>query len=882
MIRKRRAMVVVLSFAALSVLGRAWVDRLASAGGAMATAATTPSATVRTTPASGERALTADESAFFESKIRPVFVKECYGCHSAKLNEVSGGLLLDSRQGIRRGGERGPALVPGNVEESLLIHAIRYTDEDLQMPPKGKLSDATIKDFETWVKMGAPDPREGAVPIVVKAYDTQAAKSWWAYQPLKRTPAPTVRNATWPKGELDRYVLAGLEAKQIKPNADADKATLLRRLAFDLIGLPPSPEDVDAFLRDSTPTAYTRMVDRLLASPQFGERWGRHWLDVARYAESSGKDVNMTYPHAWRYRDYVIDSFAADKPFDQFIKEQLAGDLLPASTPRKQAEQLIATGFLAIGAKSQGEQIPRQFALDVADEQVGATAQAFMGLTVSCARCHDHKFDPITQRDYYSMAGIFLSTKTKFGTLAGPRNNNESEIIELPAAAVEPTIKTALAAKDRDQLKKDVAAVAAELEALLAQRGAGAPTGLPQQIQNAIGRKAYLESQANAYDAAGKPKAYAMGVGDRPPASGQLPAMGPPPPRPGPLGHAESGFETIADCPLFFRGEMTEPRDRVPRGAPSFLAATGMAPIPPNESGRRELANWIASPKNPLTARVIANRLWLWLMGQGIVTSVDNFGTMGAKPSNQALLDFLANRLIENNWSLKKTIREIVLSHTYQLASTYSEISYNADPQNTLNWRHSPLRLDAESLRDSILTLTGQLDLTRPVGSMVAQAGDGSIAGGPPFMRIGDPQFLNAAGLNRSVYLPAPRDIEPDAMAVFDYPDSNATNGQREVTIVPSQALYLMNNDYVRVQARRMAVRLIQAFPGAMTQARVREARVNYAFRAAFGRPPEPAELAASETLFNSLTSQPNMNPQETMTAFCLGLMNTAEFRFVK
>ncbi|HVT83391.1 MAG TPA: DUF1553 domain-containing protein, partial [Phycisphaerae bacterium] len=348
-----------------------------------------------------------------------------------------------------------------------------------------------------------------------------------------------------------------------------------------------------------------------------------------------------------------------------------------------------------------------------------------------------------------------------------------------------------------------------------------------------------------------------------------------------PLNRPASGFETIADCPLFFRGEVSEPRERVPRGVPVFLASTGMAPIPSNESGRKELAIWIASPRNPLTARVIANRLWLWLEGQGIVTSVDNFGTMGEEPSNQGLLDYLAGRVIENGWSLKKTIREIVMSRTYQLASTYSEEGFAADPQNALNWRHSPLRLDAECLRDAMLATTGQLDLTPPVGSIVARAGDGSISGGPPFMRINENQFVNAVGLNRSVFLPAVRDIEPDSLAVFDYPDSNGVNGERESTNVPAQALYLLNSDYVHAQAARMAGRVIAAFPGTIGQPRIRMQRVNLAFMLAFGRPPTADEQATAATFFAS-AQQAGMNGQQAWSNFCLALYNTAEFRYLK
>mgnify|MGYP003336151989 CR=1 FL=1 len=343
---------------------------------------------------------------FFESKIRPVLVKNCYPCHSAEAGKSKGGLQLDTREGIRTGGDSGPAVVPGELEKSLLIGAIRHDNADLAMPPEkagGKLPDAVIRDFEAWVKMGAPDPRTGGAKPVAKKYDTSQAKNWWAYQPLQKSPVPSPKDAAWARGDIDRFVLAALEAKGLKPVADAELTTLARRIHFDLTGLPPTPEETDAFLKSAAinrETAIAQLVDRLLASPRFGEHWGRHWLDVARYAESSGRDENVTFPNAWRYRDYVVAALNADKPYDRFVLEQLAGDLLTGAQGDERAQNVIATGFLAIGAKSLNDRVPRQFAVDHADEQINAVGQAFLGQTWGCARCHDHKFDPMSQREY--------------------------------------------------------------------------------------------------------------------------------------------------------------------------------------------------------------------------------------------------------------------------------------------------------------------------------------------------------------------------------------------------------------------------------------------------------------------------------------------------
>ncbi len=852
--------------------------------------------------------ISSDERQFFEAKIRPVLVKSCFGCHSAQAKEIEGGLLMDSRQGLLRGGENGPIIVPGNVSKSRLIEAIRYNNKDLQMPPDeggGKLPDSVIRDFENWVSMGAPDPRDDGTATAAKAYDTTEAKKWWSFQPLKRPPTPTVADADWVKQDSDRFVLAALEDKNLKPVADADKQTLLRRVYFDLIGLPPTPAEMDAFANDPSPEAFQKTVDDLLARPQFGEHWGRHWLDVARYAESSGKDYNVTFPDAWRYRDYVISAFNEDKPFNQFIREQLAGDLLPARDAKRRAELLTATGFLAVGPKELDELTQRQFDLDLADEQVDATSQAFIALTVSCARCHDHKFDPILQSDYYAMAGIFLSTKTDYGTIGGGKNNEESDLVELPPAANPPIVENNLTKQERDRLDSKLAEVTKQYDDLLASRQGGgrrnAQQGQPgqpaanavqlgNQIRLVLGEKAQLENELNSYDDFGRPKAFCMGVHDRPATIGPVAAMLPMQVnqiKPGAMKRQPSGFETIADSPLFFRGEMSDPRQRVPRGIPVFLSASGAPYIPRNQSGRLELANWIASPRNPLTARVIANRIWYWLFGQGIVSSVDNFGTMGDSPSNQQLLDYLATRVIDNAWSVKKTIREIVLSHTYQLASTYDETDYTADPQNALLWRHSKRRLNAECIRDAMLASSNQLNLKPPIGSAVALVGNGSIGAGPAYDKINEEPFAVASGTDRSVYLPVLRDVIPDSLSVFDYADSSVVTGARETTNVPSQALYLLNNDFVRAQARQLAARLFDAYPsprpgnqrGAVMG--LRQERINLAFRLAFARPATPFEQTTAAQFFAHMQRDADTNLVANWTDFCLALYNTAEFRYL-
>src|SRR5579884_1414937 len=422
---------------------------------------TEPKTEPKTPPVVKDAPPTADQVAFFEKKIRPVLADSCFSCHSKESGKSKGGLLLDTRDAVLKGGANGPALVPGEPNKSLLIKALRYHNENLHMPPKGKLPDAVIADFEQWVRMGAPDPRTGGA-VARHDIDIEKGRRFWAFQPPRKHAAPRVRDTAWPRSDVDRFLLAAMEAKGVKPVADADRATLLRRVTFDLTGLPPTPEEVDAFVNDKAPDAYEKVVDRLLASPRFGERWGRHWLDVARYAESSGKEVNINYPQAWRYRDYVIRSFNDDKPFDRFAREQLAGDLLPAANDRQQAEQLTATGFLAIGPKSHNERLPLHFELDVADEQIDATTQAFLGLTVACARCHDHKFDPIPQKDYYALAGIFRSTETCYGTVPLIQNRHPSPLLTLSPTCGQPSALPPLTAADRDRLTRQIDDLKAE------------------------------------------------------------------------------------------------------------------------------------------------------------------------------------------------------------------------------------------------------------------------------------------------------------------------------------------------------------------------------------------------------------------------------------
>ncbi|MCA8986772.1 MAG: PSD1 domain-containing protein [Planctomycetaceae bacterium] len=825
-------------------------------------------------PETTDITFSAEQIAYFEQQIRPVLVKHCYECHSDEAGVASGGLRVDTRSGLLKGGITGPAVVPENPAESLLLRAIRQSDPELSMPPAEsgeKLPASIAAKFEQWIKMGAPDPRAGNVENAV--YDTEAAKAWWAYQPVSSPPVPDTKNQSWPKTDLDRFILAALEQQGMQPVADAEKSSLLRRIYLDLTGLPPTPAEQERFLSSTDPQAFERLVDDLLSRPQFGERWGRHWLDVARYAETTGRDVNLTMPQAWRYRDYVIHSFNEDVPFDRFILEQIAGDLLKSSDEAERAMNLIATGFLAVGPKGLNETDPRQFAVELADEQIGAVSQAFLGMTISCARCHDHEFDPITQRDYTALAGIFLSTETHYGTPGGVRARNASDLVEIPSTAGLVAIGRIISSDEYAQKKRQLDQVEDRLSAALRARAprnrqesdgndAMAMSGF--DIVRMMTRAQQLKSELAAFNSDGSPKPLVMAVSDKPVTLPQSARSGRRVGGPNSGSRTSSGFEIIADCPLFLRGSIESESDRVPRGLPEFLSGGDEILIPASSSGRLQLAEWIATPENSLTSRVIVNRVWHWLFGRGLVESVDNFGTSGTPPSNAALLDHLASEFVADGWSVKSLIRRIVLSRVYQLGSTHDPASYALDPDNKLLWRANARRLDAETIRDSILAASGQLQLTPEIGSPIARAGDGPL-GGERFQAIREEEIVSVRGNFRSIYLPIARNVQPEALAVFDFADPSSVLGARETTIVPPQALYLLNGEFVDQQSQAMARRVMQE-PDF-------NSRFELACQLAWCRDPFAEESRAARSLTG--------NDLPAWTSLCRALLSSADFLFV-
>ncbi|PHQ37265.1 PSD1 and planctomycete cytochrome C domain-containing protein [Rhodopirellula bahusiensis] len=794
------------------------------------------------TPAQESSKITPEQLEFFENRIRPVLVRECYECHSAESGKTRGGLRLDTRDGLLLGGESGPSVVPGHPEDSPFWDAVTYSG--WEMPPRGQLPDEVLADFKRWIEMDLPDPRVRESITVESKIDIEAGREHWAFHKPTIQDLPEVKNADWAKSNIDVHVLAKLEDNGLEPAADADAATLLRRLSFDLIGLPPTPDEVQSFLRATAKdrdAAIESKVDELLDSPRFGERWGRHWMDVARYAESCGNSTNNTYPHAWRYRDYVIDSFNDDTPYDRFIAEQIAGDLLPVKTDEQWQENLIATGFLAIGTKNLVERNPRQVQADIIDEQIDTVSKAFLGLTVACARCHDHKLDPIPTTDYYAMAGIFQSTNTYYGTAEGITNRNSSDLLSLPIADEVPAGRQ-YSTDEIDEFQERMNDLRSQMMEATRDRDN------PSQQQTVIRLRAQIaliQGVLSEVDDDGTPRSLAMGVQEA---------------------------DAFEDAVVYVRGDVETPAQRVPRGFVQVLPHSADVSIPSDSSGRLELAQWLTSPDNPLTARVMVNRIWLHLFGEGIVATPNNWGLTGQAPSHPELLDHLAIQFAKD-WSVKSLIREIVLSRAYQMSSGMNDANYEVDPDNRLLWRASPRQLDAESMRDAILAVGGELNLERPIGSPIARYGNNRIG------RTLDASLLDGLNDRRSVYLPIVRDAVPRSLALFDFADPSLSNAKRDVSNVPTQALYLMNDEFVLQSAEGLSRRLLKEHNN------IRDG-ISAAFLATYGRPATDAEIRSCVNFFQDFMgparSKSNrfvQTQQLAMTAFCQALVASAEFR---
>ena len=966
---------------------------------------------------------------FFEKKIRPVLVEHCYECHASESKEVGGKFLLDSRAGVRAGGESGAVIVSGKPDDSLLMQALRY--DGMEMPPKGKLPETVLNDFAKWIAQGAFDPRTESSSNSVQG--TQDLDSLWSFQPRTVSPVPLVVDQVWPRGPLDQFVLARMEAAGLKPAKDASPRVLVRRLYLDLTGLPPTMEQVASFVQDHQregTRAVEKLVDRLLAEPQFGIRWGRHWLDVARYGESNGDDGlgrNATFPHAWRYRDYVINAMNRDPGYDQFLREQLVGDLLKAKDAEERNRYLVATGFLALGSKP-ASAMNANFAMDVVDDQINVVSTGILGLSVACARCHDHKHDPIPTRDYYALAGIFSSTQTLYGAAgkekltAPPTELHElrsklvvdqtqpdrsktpvfaegyTEIIEELHPVIsesltehpkelKPESKLSFSNADfakvketalhgefpgeaesysvsfwfRNTLKNDARPITTYLfsraklgdktlpgdhlgiggkhekavtgklfvfngndkkksikgstvippnswnHVVLVRRGEIVEVYLNGQLelegelestfgesreislarrsdkiaplQGNVGKFATYEraldreSVLRLHSASGQPKGiiptpvdgYAMGVREK---------------------------SKPADIKIHINGDGAKKGDSVVRGVltayetlpadvtPRFLQ--GSFEVSEGSSGRSELVEWLIRDEHPHTSRVMVNRIWMHLMGRGIVATPDDFGVYGARPTHPGLLDYLAEVFVRRGWSVKQMIRQIVLSRTYQLASHHDSDSVAADPDNLWMARHQRRRLDAESLRDSILQVTGTLDYSPQRGSAIEKID--ALINWPP----GEATNLHRESNHRSIYLCMLRHAPPPELVAFDLPDAVGITGQRETTTLPTQALFLLNSEFVVSQARIYAGNLLESANTKGHGPAAEQARVRRVFQTCFQRLPTEVELQQSMDYLVAIDAHLKKTERDAgkrryrvWQSFCQAMLMTNEFRYV-
>ena len=761
---------------------------------------------------------TEDQLAFFEKRIRPLLIERCYECHSAASKEIGGSLLLDSRPAIVKGGDNGSPIVPGDPETSLLMTAVSHKNADLKMPPKQKLPDTEIADLAAWITMRAPDPRTTSTVRPRKTIDVTEARTRWPFAPIVAPPVPAVRDSKWPRGEIDRFIRTAQEAKGLDPVGDAERRVLIRRATFDLIGLPPTPDEVTTFVDDAvdTPSAFAKVVDRLLESPHYGERWGRHWLDVVRYADTAGDNSDYPIPQMIKYRDWVIDAFNRDLPYNQFIRDQLAGDLLESDVDRNQ--HIIATGYIALARRfgSRVDDYPQHLTIEDTIDNLG---RAFLGLSMSCARCHDHKFDPIGTDDYYALYGIFQSTRY-------PWPGIELEKKQRDLVPLVPSDVVDVATRER---KAKLAEFDAELKRLDEEQKSE-NDDQKKEIDKRIGSTKRQRDDLNNSPLPFE-TAYAVTEGKR-----------------------------IENARIQVKGNPEKTGDEVPR---RFLSVLGGQTLPPDEksSGRRQLADWIASPDNPLTARVMVNRIWLHHFGQGLVPTPNDFGKQGRPPTHPELLDWLSRRFIESGWSVKTMHRLMMNSRTYQLSSvgwtpspsSSSELrdgghatvkpeegraerpSYETlDPNNDLLTHFRRRRLEAESLRDTLLVLSGQLE-SGPGGlHPFPPQKDWNFTQHKPFKEV-------YASNRRSVYLMTQRIQRHPYLAIFDGPDTSASTSMRGTSTTTLQALYLLNDTFVHDQAKHFAAHLEQAAP-------ITSDRLDLTHQLALGRPITSTERTAAES----------------------------------
>ncbi len=805
----------------------------------------------------------AEANNFFTTRIEPILKNKCWECHGDDPANLGGGLALTSRADIAHGGDSGPAVDERQTDASILLRAINY---DLyEMPPDGKLSKKAIADLTTWVKLGMPWPAENEKVIHAAeraghaAVDWDAARRWWSFQPVAEVSVPEVNETTWPINEIDRFVLAGLEQRGLAPAPPASRETLIRRAYYDLIGLPPLPEQVSRFVDDPDPRAYEHLIDQLLDSPHYGEKWGRHWLDVVRYAESNSFERDGTKPFVWRYRDYVIRSFNEDKPYDQFLIEQLAGDELPEVT----AETLIATGYYRLGQWDDEPADALQAKFDELDDIVATTSQAMMGLTVNCARCHDHKIDPISQQDYYALLAYFSNIR-RFGV------RDEASVRDASLVSWSQEAGTSVSWRQRRRELRDIEQRIAEIEELV--KADFAPVE-HEEFQYEFHRVPLIQKRSGTVISEEMADEYRQLVEDR-----QR------------LRNTQLTEQMTILC-VKEAGPFAEPMHVRIRGNPHVLGAE-VTPRWPSIFGGKELpvvqpahgastgrrlalAQWLTQPDHPLTSRVMVNRIWQHHFGRGLVRSANDFGLHGDVPTHPELLDWLATRFVQEGWRLKAMHRLMMLSQTYRMSSQWHEEYGRVDPNNNALWRFHLRRLSAEELRDSMLFVNGTLNLSKQFGPSVFVNLPQEVLQGQSRPGDGWGQSTPADAARRSIYIHVKRSLRVPLLEVFDGADTDTTCPVRFVTTLPTQALSLLNSEFSQEQARQFADLAAQRVPDDRGQ------RVAWILARVTQRQPTAAEIERGQTLLAGWIEHDGLAEQDAWQQFCLLALNLNEFIYL-
>jgi mono/diheme cytochrome c family protein len=771
----------------------------------------------------------------FTRDVQPILARRCYHCHGP--NDAESGLRLHDRTAATAELESGTrAIVPGNVEESELIARVSTKDEWTRMPPEGDpLKAEEIATLRAWIAQDAPYAKH------------------WAFEPVKQPPLPEVKRVEWPIHEVDRFILARLESKGIAPNPPADKRTLVRRVYLDVTGLPPTPEQVAEFLADESTDAYERLVDRLLASPHYGERLGRLWLDVVRYAETNSYERDNPKPNAWKYRDYVIRAFNNDKSYDEFIREQLAGDELPEVTE----ESMTATGFFRLGVWDDEPADREQAKYDGFDDIIRTTSEGFLGLTVGCARCHDHKIDPIAQADYYKMLSFFHDIT--------PHDNNDRHACNSQADFSSPEWLAHF--QELDQREKSLT----EQMTVIEQRGIEKMPGPDQRATEGRERNRVLREKLESHLSAEDWQAYGELKRQLEAVRRERAEM---PPRNLVLS-VGNAFRDPPKTHIHFRGNPHAPQEEVQPGFPGFLDAEAPAITPIRDrSGRRTaLANWIASPDNRMTARVMVNRLWQHVMGRGIVRSSNNFGGLGIPPTHPELLDWLAVRFVEGDWQVKPIVRLILTSQTYRMSSAAREDALARDPANDLFWRMDLRRLDAEEIRDALLATTGELNLEL-FGPSVYPKISAEVLQGQSQPGKGWPTSKPEVAARRTIYVHVKRSLIHPLLAAFDYPDPDNPCEARFKTTQPAQALAMLNSEFVNEQAGSLAERIEREAGNDV------RAQIERAIWLTLARGPQDGEIDHAIELIDLLKTEHDIEPKQALRYWCLVLLNRNEFLY--